>query len=441
MPNESAMFIISMSNTMGTLWPSPIEMDPMDDGTILTNDQKNTNIIASRWAVCTEIIRLMLSRMVGCGVDVAIGKNTEFGVSMTHGNSDDEKLQETISKMVVSNEEPNVEFVLREIEKMAKNENTKKRVHWFIDAETYINLNPELIERKFPSKLVTIYPIGDLSIFHDNFQSAKHVTTRLVHNGVDVRFLVCRSDLNELKGEILAEKRYEMVENVAMCKFGKEKFEVKLNQSHALGKPNWSVKTLYFYGFLPEIDLCRLGFSSQQGTPESHVPITADSENGQRILYSMGEYILSEHKKPRVALFRYHGEQKKTRGFCIMVAHGEIPEKAEIWLSMIRLNKAISRELKVSLDYVDEIDEPSEPLPDPSAKPYAPESLSRIRKRIAEIGELNTPEAKRKKFGEFADEYKILDARDTFMKTTALWQKQFLREPTTTSDGNNNKKK
>ncbi|ULT91591.1 hypothetical protein L3Y34_009303 [Caenorhabditis briggsae] len=445
MLKQNVMFIVSMSNTMSSLWPPPIEMGIMDDGTVLADKQKRTEIFASRWKICGDLIRLMLNQMSGCGVDVAIGKSTDLGVSMARGNSDD-KLQpildvvEAISKTTKANEEANAEYAIREIVKMINSEtkSEKKQVHWFVDAEMFINIDFDLCERKYPRDIVTLYVIGQLSTLHREFEAAKHVTSRLVYNGVDVRFLVCRSDLNELKFQILSEKPYEMRENSAIFKFAKDKFEIKLFQTHPVDRPDWAIKSLRFLGFLPEIELCRVGFSEQKITPERQVPMTTESENGERLLAVIGDHMLSDHKKPRVALLKWRGEEKKTRGYCIMVASEEIPEKTEILLSLIKLDRSKYKRLTRSLELVDEIDEAAPPLPNSTYKPVAPQELWAIKRRYAEIEKMKSPAAKRRKLDTFSNEYNYLEAKDTFLTTTATWRNQSMGIRETKRDGNNN---
>ncbi|PIC28844.1 hypothetical protein B9Z55_020638 [Caenorhabditis nigoni] len=441
MQKQNVMFIVSMSNTMSSLWPPPIEMGIMDDGTVLADKQKRTEIFASRWKICADIIRLMLNQTSGCGVDVAIGKSTDLGVSMTRGNSDD-KLQpilnvvEAISKTTKANEEANAEYAIREIVKMMNSDYEKKRVHWFVDAEMFINIDSDLCERKYPRDTVTLYVIGQLSTLHREFESAKHVTSRLVYNGVDVRFLVCRSDLNELEFQILSQKPYETMENSAIFKFANKKFEVKLLQTHPVDKPDWPIKSLRFLGFLPEIELCRIGFSEQKSTPERQVPMTTESENGERLLAVIGDHMLSDHKKPRVALLKWRGEEKKTRGYCIIVASEE--KKTEISLSLIRLDRSKYKRLTRSLVLVDEIDEAATPLPDATYKAVAPQELWAIKRRYAEIEKMKSPAAKRRKLDTFSNEYNYLEAKDTFLTTTATWRNQSMGVRETKRDGNNN---
>ena len=181
-----------------------------------------------------------------------------------------------------------------------------------------------------------MYVIGELRTFHENFESSKEVTNLLILGNVNVRFLVCPADLYELRSEILSEKRYETSENSVKCRVGKSSFEIKVInliknkekykfqvlQTHRVGKPAWLFNKIRFIGFLPEIDLCRVGFFTQKISVESQVSISCETSSGNQILWSLAEYMFSEFRKPRVVLFSYKGE-KKNRGFCFMVASEE----------------------------------------------------------------------------------------------------------------------
>ncbi|EFO95588.1 hypothetical protein CRE_08920 [Caenorhabditis remanei] len=443
MASESVMFLMSMSNTMATLWPAPIEMDFIDEGELVETENDARKINASRWTICSDIIRLHLKRMKDCGVEVSIGKSTDLGVSMTRGNSDD-KLQslldvvKSISKVTKSNGEANAEFAIREIEKMARAEKQcdKKQIHWLVDAEMFVDLDLELINRKFPPNLVNMYVIGELRTFHENFESSKEVTNLLILGNVNVRFLVCPADLYELRSEILSEKRYETSENSVKCRVGKSSFEIKVLQTHRVGKPVWLFNKIRFIGFLPEIDLCRVGFFTQKISVESQVSISCETSSGNQILWSLAEYMFSEFRKPRVVLFSYKGE-KKNRGFCFMVASEEKKGGGAI-MSLIQLRKSIKKKLKKSLELVEEIDEKSTPLPNRSYQQVAPADISVIKRRMMEIGKTKEPEAKRMKFEKFAGEYDLINGRNTFMETTSAWRKHYGLVDSKNADGNNN---
>ncbi|CAL2046044.1 hypothetical protein CAEBREN_04259 [Caenorhabditis brenneri] len=455
---ENIIFLMSMSNTMRKLWPAPIEMDIIDEGVLKSNGRKKCLINASRWAVCADIIRLMINRINGCDVNVSIGRCSDSGVAMTNGNSNEKSQQlldslAQLSSITKGYEEIHLEFPIREIEKIERNgsnqKKMKQKVHWFIDVDTLVNLNCSLFDRHFPENLVTLYVIGELQTLHDDFLPAKRVTALLENLGINVKFLLCRADLNELRSEILSEKRYEMSERSAKIKIGGKKLTVQLHQVHRVGKRGFPIKRLLLVGFLPEIELCRLGFFRYKSIPEHQMSVSAVSKTSNDILWSIGNFLLSENKNYRVALLKFRRNKKKRSetkcskkrlGYCIMTAQED--DNKETLLTLIRLPQTMSYSFAKSLQFVEKIDEPKSPLPDASYPQFATQEPRIIKRRLEEIGLNETLDSKKAKFEEISKEYNCLHARDSFVNFTSAWQKHagLLAETKVEAetDGNNN---
>ncbi|CCD72570.1 uncharacterized protein CELE_Y47G6A.25 [Caenorhabditis elegans] len=440
MEEEFSMFIMSMSNSMSSLWPAPIEMDSIDEGT------ENVANIASRWSTCCNIIRLHIEQMIGCEVDVAVAKSTDLGVSMTRGNSDSKlepisTLLSTISKTIESNGEANAEFAIREIEKMNKSCETEykiKKFHWFIDVEMFLNIKLALLDREFPPNL-TVYVIGELKTLYDDYEAAKEVATNFERSSVNLRFLLCPADLKELNREIIAEKRQKMSEKEIICRFGSDKFKIKLFKKQKIGSHVTLIDSISFLGFLPEIELCRQGFLGSKRSNKLKMDITTDSKLGNKILFSLSQYLLNETKRPQTALFSF-SSKPKLRGFCIMVAYES--ENDETSITLIQLKASLGKCLWKTLKFVNQSGEHSRPLPDDSYEQIAPIERKQLKRRLSRIERIaSSVEEKRAQFEAFAREYDALDARDAFMKFTSTWQTDqgLLTAPTPFEDDNNNK--
>lgn len=84
-----------------------------------------------------------------------------------------------------------------------------------------------MLDREFPPNL-TVYVIGELKTLYDDYEAAKEVATNFERSSVNLRFLLCPADLKELNREIIAEKRQKMSEKEIICRFGSDKFKIKV---------------------------------------------------------------------------------------------------------------------------------------------------------------------------------------------------------------------
>uniref|UniRef100_A0A8R1DM77 Uncharacterized protein n=1 Tax=Caenorhabditis japonica TaxID=281687 RepID=A0A8R1DM77_CAEJA len=428
--NELVMFMVSMSDTMGTLLPAPVEMHEMDEKTCKNQDNNNNDpkfTCKSRWAHCGDIIRLMMSQLVGCHVDVTLGKNSDIGVSVTRGNTKD-RVQliynqlTTISGTWQSNGKANPEHAIREIEKLAADSSyQRKSVHWFWDVETFVQVNPEKIALQSFTNL-TIYVMGELRSLHDRYASAKQACTGWCRKqGVNVRLLTCEADFDDLRTEILTEeKRMEWRATTVHCFVAQEQFELKLHSKHLISKPIWPISALSVIGFLPEIELSRLAATGSRCHVDNVIHVSATSPLSRQIIFSISQQLL-EPKRPLVCLCKCIGTDGRFLEYAFFVAH--LDDLKQVSVKLLR-NENLNKNLEnMDLKVVDRMNEPLESLPDESYEQIAPIEPKVIKRRLSQI-EKGPQEGKKLKFDSFLREYSLLNAEASFLEQTATWRVQ-----------------
>ncbi|CAI2293579.1 unnamed protein product [Caenorhabditis sp. 36 PRJEB53466] len=424
MEDEAVLFIMSMSDTMSFLMPPPVDMDLMDEF-----KDENNNSYKSRWAMCTDIIRQMIGKMEGCQIDVAIAKNSDLGLSVTRGNSDERReplmnLLNAISTTLTSNGRANPEFAVREIDKFLNSDQNKTRkihCHWFIDAETFLEFNPSSIDRNF--KNLKMYVVGQIRTLHDRIETAKHFTATWQHKiGTDLKFMLCGADFDDLRAEISEEKRLEWREKTVKFVFGHKEFDVQLLQKAVFGSAECPLELISFVGILPEIELCRLNDFNEKR--REMLDVSTKSEAGNEILYSLAQFLLGESKKSPSALCKCFGI-KKLEEYAILTAQSD--ETNEMSLSLVRIPKhEIDKQFVLKM--VDQTNEPSEPLPEISYTPIAPIDHKIIKRRLRQIGK-EPLEVKRLKYEQLSQEYDLLDVKEAFLQFSSQWKLDHLEEP------------